>query len=329
MLSQLRDALSNEHKIIQRLVFRLAKKYIAGYTLSSVLQEVRTNSTKGIKTTVTFLNEGAVDAVRAKYNANTYVQFVKQASRLHLSANVSVRLSQIGIRLNDGVLDKCMGDILLASNASSGMVWIEAENGIQMEELFEQYRRFRQKNAEVGMEIPIWYPLEVQTIKRYLKRGDTVKLTSYSYTERKAAAAEEVAEEGTYRHLMSKVGRKEKGSKPPKIKNMLQYYVSDIGKLLQAGVSVAVLDHDEELVARLAGFSKEYKKNLIFELPLGYSKGWLNKLVKMKVNLGIYTPYGKDLAPYIINKLTVTHGKIRTIATKVLDGNLEGFYDEE
>lgn len=316
-------ALPNEHHIIKSMVLRFARKYVAGYTLDSALKQARENSNMGLRTTMTYLNDGVRDAVRARYNANAYTQLARQASRLHLNYSISLRLSQIGLNVDEQVLGRCMSDIVGITSDAGATTWVEAENGVSMDGLFNTYREYR-KLGKVGLEIPIWYPLEVNTIKRHVRKGDIVKLTSYSYT---ADAAKDCrgGETGAgpsrvigKKRANDKVKAKDREAKYPT--NLIDLYISNIGKLLQAEASVAVLDHDEGTIAKLASFSREYKKSLIFELPLGYSKGWLKKLMKMKINLGVYVPYGKDWTPYIVNKVTASHGRISDIAAKVLDG---------
>lgn len=104
-------SLNDEQGLIQKIVFRLVKKHIAGSTLDSALKQIRESNAKGIHATVTFLNEKVDDISKARYNANTYVQFIKQSSRLHLNADVSLRLSQMGYHLNGGYLEKCLEDV--------------------------------------------------------------------------------------------------------------------------------------------------------------------------------------------------------------------------
>ncbi len=314
-----------EHNIIKGFVFRFVKKSIAGSTLSSVLQEARKNDSKGLHTTVTFLNDAVDDATKARYNANAYVQLAKQASRLHLNADVSVRLSQIGSNLNNGIMDMCLSDLVEAVKGTNTRVWLESENDTDTNALLEVYRKCKDQYENIGVEIPIGYNLEVSTIKRLLKPNDMVKLTSYSYTGIVEAEEMDEASRANLKKKKAK-GKNAKNGKHKKGKDseaahnkfILEHYLANIGKLLQADVGVAIFEHDEKLISKIASFSKEYKKSLIFELPLGYNANKMGKLQKLKINLSIYTPYGKDWTSYVVNRLTVKHGQISRLARKVL-----------
>ena len=307
----------DKHALLKGFVFRLIKKRIAGATLGAALQDARENYNKGMRTTLTFLNDSVDEPTKARYNANSYVQLARQASRLHLNADISLRLSQIGSRLNHGILDKCLSDVMRIVDGTDTKVWFEAERGESMQEFFGIYRKYRKEYRNIGIELPLWYQLDVSAIKANLEPRDAVKITAYNFSGLEESL-KETREKGR--------GKEKNGNsgEVPSSKHIFEKYISSISKLLAAGVEVWVLDSDEKTIAKLAGFSKEYKKDLIFELPLGSNKKWLNKLLKNKVRLSVYTPYGKDWEPYMANRWAVKHERLRGLATKVLDVEQKG-----
>jgi proline dehydrogenase len=325
--------LPKEHKIIKGVVFRLVQKRIAGPTLSSVLNEARANESRELRTTMTFLNDGVDDSGKARYNANAYMQLAKQASRLNLRADISVRLSQLGININHGTLDICLPDLLNALKNTDMRLWLEAEDGMEMEDLFRLYRKYRDEYKNIGIEIPVMYDLEVGTIKKMLRPHDLVKITYYSYHDAYVTGAEGKAAGRGARGAgkgRARAGDGVAAGTKQSYKYILEHYISKISTLLQADVTVAVLEHDEKLIEKLAGFSKEYKKSLIFEVPLGFSEKRLSKLMKMKINLSVYTPYGKDWPSYVVNRVTATHDRLRGLAERVLEQGEDGSeYGEE
>ncbi len=313
--------MTDKHALLKGFVFRLIKKRIAGATLGAALQEARENYNRGMRTTLTFLNDNVDEPAKARYNANAYVQLARQASRLHLNADISLRLSQIGSRLNHGILDKCLSDVMKIVDGTDTKVWFEVEREEDMQEFFDAYRGYRKEYKNIGMELPLWYQLDVSTIKTNLRPKDAVKITAYNFSG---------LEESLKRGKEKKEGKEKNssgnsnGGDIPSSKHVFEKYISNISKLLAAGIDVSVLDSDEKTIAKLAGFSREYKKDLIFELPLGSNKKWISKLMKMKVRLSVYTPYGKDWEPYMVNRWAVRHERLRGLATKVLDVEQKG-----
>jgi proline dehydrogenase len=298
-----------KHGIIKKLVFRLVKKHIAGSTMSAVLENVRKNSSNGMHTTVTLLNEHVDDANKARYNTNSYLQFIRQMSRLRLNASCSIRLSQLGYGINGQVLDKSVSTVLDEACGRGVPVWLEYEKGISLDKLFGIYRKYKTRCPSLGAELPVMYPVDAETIRSMVRKGDNIKLVSYSFANgsspvksRKSIIKNRANESEKYEEI-STGGTYEK-------------YIAKIGRLLQSGAKVSVLEPDEGLISKIASFSKEYRKELIFELPLGFNERKARKLIATRVRIGVYLPYGKDWSPYVVNKLV--DGRVRDLAVKVL-----------
>ncbi len=278
-----------ENNLISKLVFRLVRKHIAGSTSSAVLNAVRDMNNKGMHTTVTLLNNHVDDQTKARYTANAYIQLIKQLSRLQLNSGVSIRPSQIGATVDQNLLEWNMQEIVNAANASGQRLWIEEESD-GIESVMRLYKRFRPECAALGIDLhPNYSDEEGIVFAKMLTSKDALKL---SYR---------VDDSGPLR----------------KSKERLKLYRNYIDVLTSRKVHLTILEHDLGIIEKLVSISKDYKRNLIFEIPLGYNTK-LNKLAKGKLNMSIYLPYGKDWIPYFINRLA--EGRVRNIAVKLLKG---------
>jgi proline dehydrogenase len=284
----------NSDNLIGKLVFRLVRKHIAGSTSSAVLNVVREINNKGMHTTVTLLNDHVDDPTKARYNTNAYIQFIKQLSRLQLNSDISVRPSQLGATIDEGLLERNMQDIIDAANSYKQRLWIEEESDSTYDSM-GLYRKFRPKCSTLGVEIrPELEEGGNPPISRLVSSKDTIKLRYHTPAKQKAGV---------------------KGVDRSKL------YKGYIEALLGKRVNLTVLEHDQNLIRSIVASGKDYKRNLIFEIPLGYDNK-LSKLVKGKLNMSVYVPYGKDWIPYFINRLA--EGRIRNIAVKLLDGEKSG-----
>jgi proline dehydrogenase len=288
-----------EHRLIKNIVFRLVRRHIAGFTMNSALNAVRYLNGDGMNTTLTFLSEHVSDPIKARYNANTYVQVIKQISRLHLNSSVSLRLSQIGYALGNGSADRLLDDILDAARSGSSTVWLEGGLGVTHDELMAVYNDRRAANPNLGVEIPISYYSRMDGIIRSIRPRSMVRMTSHPYMAESAASNRSNTQKG-----------------------MLNRYMSAISLLLKKSQKVCIHEPDEKLMARIASSSNGHKKDLIFGVPFGYSKRRVKRLMKMKVNLDVYVPYGKDWSAYAIYGLA--SGRLHGIATTLLDGERGG-----
>ncbi len=284
-----------EHRLIKNIVFRLVRRHIAGSTMNSALNAVKDINGRGMHTTLTFLNEHVSDPIKARYNANTYVQMIRQISRLHLDSSVSVRLSQIGYTLGNGTAGRFLDEILDAAKAGSSTVWLEGGLGITNDELMSVYNDRRAGNPDLGVEIPISYYSKMEGIIRSIRPNSMIRVTSHAYLAESKKYDDKKAQKGVF-----------------------DRYMSAIMMLLKKSQKVCIHEPDEKLMARIASNSNHHKKDLIFGVPFGYNKRRVKRLMGMKINLDVYIPYGKDWSAYAIYGLAGS--RLRGIAAAMLNG---------
>lgn len=287
-----------EEKFIKKLVFRFISKHIAGATLNSALNTAKMLNSKGLGTTITFLNDHIHDSVRARYNLNSYVQLTKQISRLNLRSAISVRLSQLGFNVSE---DTAINNVRRLSEVASPLripVWIEHESSLDLSRVARSYSRYAGRCPNLGIELPVRSPSLERIISALPKRDCMVKLTAHPIQG----------------------GRRTDGSQKQKTQDVAALYTK-YARLLGKRHKVYIRENDEKALYRIANNAGIPKSNLIVELPLGYSGKWLNRFTKKRFNIDVYVPYGKDWVPYAINRLS--EGRIKSIATSILNGESE------
>jgi hypothetical protein len=88
-----------------------------------------------------------------------------------------------------------------------------------------------------------------------------------------------------------------------------------------AGFNLKAVMADETVLPKIIHGCGTYKRNLIFEMPLGYGSKKVAELSKAKINMSVYIPYGKDWVPYALNR--PVGGRMKRIAITVLAGQHE------
>ncbi|MCL4389260.1 hypothetical protein M1397_01445 [Candidatus Marsarchaeota archaeon] len=286
--------LPREHRLIKKIVFRVVRSHIAGATMKTALEEVSRLNGRKINATITFLNEHADDPLKAKYNSNTYIQIIKQISRLHLKASVSVRLAQLGYSLDNGCMDRCLDAVLAAARPYSTVVWLEPGEGVPYDSLAEVYMKRMSDYPNIGIELPISHYGSIRKLLPELKSSSRVRIIRHPYM-----FAEEEKEKKAW-------------------KGHADGYINVIKLLSKKKTKIYVQESNDKIISKIASSTKGNRGNLIFGLPLGYSGKRLNGMLKSKMSVDIYVPYGKDWTPYAIYGLA--GGKLRRIATALLDG---------
>lgn len=272
----------NDEGIMQKIAFRLVQKYIAGSTTASVLKTVRSLNNRGMHTTVTLLNDRVSDLVKAKYNANAYSQIMRQIARLHLDSGISLRPTQLGYLVDRSAFMKNIGELADMAKANSIRMWIEAEPLVRNDKLLDAYFKVKRRHDDVGVEI-IADSETLSADTDMLRKGDIVRLWYVSKLHNSRSAAKE--------------------------------HQKSIERLCASEAKVTVSSHDVKWLQRMMQ-NGTGKRNITFEIPLGYGSGKLEKLTKSKGQLSVYVPYGKDWTHYLKNR--IGDGRRRGLAIKML-----------
>ncbi len=286
--------LREEHRLIKGLVYRVVRKHIAGATLKSALDEVGKLNALGANTTLTFLNEKVSDNTKAKYNSNAYIQIIKQVSRLHMKCSISARLSQLGFNIDEECAERCLAEILDAARKGSIKVWIEAGRGVGQDRLIDAYAKYMADSDMLGIEMSVNNITYMKKLAGVIKKGAPVRLTRNPYF----------------------FGDEREGRKDTK--EYLNAYATSIKELSRSKAEICIQESDDRLISKVAGISKRNQRDLIFGMPFGYSFKKINRLLKMKMKVDVYVPYGQDWIPYAIYGLA--GNRLRRIAMAVLDG---------
>ncbi len=291
-----------QHGFLKKLIFKLVKKHMAGATSASAIKMLQQLNDKKLAGTVTFLNENDITKVKAKYNANSYMQLMKQISRLNIKSDVSIRPSQIGYGIDRKAAEENMSDILECAESNGIYVWIESGMHAGSIDPLDIYKTHRSKMLCFELPINAFYKSN-NGIEKALGTGCKVKILPYSTY----GADAEISKKRVKR--LDKINSHKKE---------LDAYSDIVRTLLNKDMKVTLFSSDEKFLERFAELNKDYRRNLIFELPLGYNNKRMSMLMNKKINLSVYVSYGKDWVPYAINRLA--EGHIRDIAKALLDG---------
>src|SRR6266850_5156463 len=82
------------------IVRKVANRYIAGETLEEALPVAAGLNEKGIRATLDILGEDVHNLDQARLEATGYLQLLEEIQRRKLDANVSIKLTQFGLKVD-------------------------------------------------------------------------------------------------------------------------------------------------------------------------------------------------------------------------------------
>ena len=139
--------LSNQPRIFRfvrnnGIAKRFASRFVAGETLEEAIEAVRVLNAKGITATLDLLGESVHNEAEAKATAREYVELLDRIDRERLDANVSVKLTALGLDVSDELGLTSIHEVLRCARGHGNFVRLDMEGSAYTDrtlDLFEQH----------------------------------------------------------------------------------------------------------------------------------------------------------------------------------------------
>ena len=263
------------------LLRRMPLRFVAGTALDDAVAAVRSLNASGAMATLDVLGESVHDRSSADRAAAEYVATIERIAREGLDANVSLKLTQMGLDLG---VEECLAviaPVMEAGRRHRIFVRVDMESSAYTERTLDVVRRLRAGGHDVG---PV--------IQAYLHR---------SPADVEALAAERVRTrvcKGAYLEG-SDVALQERAA-------ISDAFVELCTTLLAADAYPAVATHDPEVIERVAAAARERgigSDRFEFQMLYGIRRDLQRKLLGRGYRLRIYVPYGTEWYPYFMRRL--------------------------
>jgi proline dehydrogenase len=260
------------------VVQRLSSRYIAGPSLDDAVRVVRRLNAKGKLATVDVLGEEVSTADEARAIAGQYHDVLARIDAEGLAANVSVKLTALGLELDPALCRENVEAVVLDAAARSNFVRIDMEDSSTTERTLALYRDLRADgHANVGV-----------VVQAYLRRtaGDLPGLENVRLCKGIYVEPEEIA----YREF----------------ETVRANFVQCLEVLVAGGAYVAIATHDEQLIVeglRVVGDAGLSHDQYEFQMLLGVRPDRADELVAGGHRLRVYVPYGTQWYEYSVRRL--------------------------
>ena len=263
------------------LARRTARRFVAGEELDDAVAAARASNEAGLKVSLDCLGENVAtpeDAARAR---ETYLGIFERIAREKLDANVSVKLTQLGLDLGT---DFCLEQILpIVKRAESlgNFVRIDMEGSAYTQRTVDLALRLRGQSAAVGTVIQSYLRRSEQDVQTLIAAGCRVRLCKGAYLEPPEIAF-------------------------PEKKDVDANYVKLMRILLPSGAYHAIATHDPAMIAGTKQFAAEQslaKDKFEFQMLYGIRPDLQQELIREGYRMRVYIPYGRDWFPYFMRRL--------------------------
>lgn len=259
----------------------VAKRYVAGETMAEALATVRTLAAEGAMSTLDILGEEVAHRDKALWAVEEYIRIFHAIREQGLDANVSIKLTLLGLRISDEFCRENVEKIVSAAQQVGNFVRIDMEDRTTTDATLAIYRELFPKYGNLGVVLQAYMRRTLADIGELPRAGASVRLCKGIYIEPRATAW--------------------KG-----FDTVRANYLAALEKLFAQGVYVGIATHDEYLVQgacalvdRLAVPRDRYE----FQMLLGVEEPLRRILIAQGHRLRVYVPYGRDWYPYSVRRL--------------------------
>ncbi len=262
------------------LLWRFARRYVAGETLAEAIPIVRDLNARGLLATLDILGEHVASPEDARADGKAYGEVLHVIQRDRLSANISVKPTHMGLKLD---WDLCLGilrDLAHRAHGLGNFLRLDMEDSTCTEETLRLYRTLVQDTPAVGVVLQAYLKRSQEDAKRLGEERANVRVCKGIYREPEAIAFQD--REAIRRN-----------------------FIALLEILMEAGSYVGIATHDPwvireacELIKRRRVPRGQYE----FQMLLGVRPDLRARLLAEGERLRIYVPYGQRWRAYCLRR---------------------------
>jgi proline dehydrogenase len=275
-----------------------ASRFVAGETLEDAIRVIQLLNQKGISATLDHLGEHTTNLESARRAAQEILQVLDAIALSGVRANVSIKLTQIGLSLDEGTCRENLQMILQKASAMGNFIRIDMEDSPWVDatlRLFYQMRR-EQGFDNVGIVIQSYLYRSEADIRNLSEDCSRVRLCKGAYKEPQDVAYPRKADvDASYDRLAQILMDGAHAAGCPA--------VSQDGCLPPI---VALATHDERRINFARSYARKIglpKESLEFQMLHGIRRDLQEQLSKDGSPVRVYVPYGSEWYPYYVRRL--------------------------
>ena len=278
---------------------RVSARFVAGTQVADVLQATSAVNQRGMGVSIDNLGENVTNAEEARESAQLYHQLLDEISARKLNANISLKLTHMGLDENlacelvSGLVAKA------ASSNPRNFVRVDMEGSAYTQRTLDFVHKLHRipGNQEcVGAVIQSYMRRAESDIDALLSEGIRIRLCKGAYKEPPEIAFQAKSEvDANYVKLM-------------KI-------------LMKSGIYHGLATHDEKIINHAKAFAtRENIPHDAFEFQMlyGIRRDLQRRLAKDGWRMRVYIPFGTEWYPYFMRRLAERPANVLFVARNLL-----------
>ncbi len=265
-------------------VRRGAARFLPGDDADAAVAAARRLAADGLSTLFTHLGENVRDRAEAEAVTQGYLDLIDRIRAESLSAEISVKLTQLGLDLDRGL---CLTNLVKLLDYSVGRtVWIDMEQSLYLDATLELHARAHKVHPHVGVCVQAYLYRTAKDVESLISMGAAVRLVKGAYNEPREIAFPRKAnvDENYFRLAQMLLGTEAR----------------------RAGTRAVIATHDPRLIARISDWAAHEglaREQLEFAMLYGIARAQQLQLAREGYRSDVLISYGTFWFPWFMRRL--------------------------
>jgi proline dehydrogenase len=265
----------------QRLTASLAYRFVAGDRLDDAVRVVADSNRRGWSASLDHLGENVTEEKAARTATDDYLAAFERIASERLNANVSVKLTQLGLDISPDLCTELLTRIVQRAQQLDNFVRVDMEGSA-----------YTQRTLDLVLALHERYPNCGVVLQSYLyrTRDDVARVNAAKVRVRLVKGAYDEPADVAF----------------PKKADVDAKFEAEMQELLLHGIYPAIATHDDRLVEATRQFAREQKippERFEFQMLYGIRRDLQERLLRDGYRVRIYVPYGTEWYPYLMRRL--------------------------
>jgi proline dehydrogenase len=267
---------SYDASLMQRLLFRVAKRWVAGYNAEEAIDAALDTNSHRMSAILNFLGEDTTDTKLVDMAVNEYLLLMDLMHARKVQGCVSVKPTQIGLSIDYNLCLQNFSRLATRARELGQFIWLDMESVKSTEDTIAIYLELYKQYDMIGIAVQSYLRRSASDLLHIIECGGKIRLVKGAYHESEEhsfTANEEV--NANYLKLMK--------------------------MLFESKNYFAIATHNSSLIEEAISMGKNTKFE--FQMLKGIRDELKLELVTKGFAVAEYIPYGNQWLPYSVRRI--------------------------
>lgn len=278
---------------------RLSSRFVAGMEIDDALRVAEAVNKQGMAVSLDSLGESVTSENEAYKAAEIYHRLIDAIAARKLNANVSVKLTQMGLGISHDIAESIAENLTEHARAAGSFVRIDMEDSSLTQVTLDIVRRIHARpglRGAIGTVIQSYLYRSQADVEQLLADGIRIRLCKGAYKEPAEVAF-------------------------PRKADVDSNYIRLSCMLLDSPVYHGLATHDIAMLNAAKSFARQHgiePGRYEFQMLFGVRRDLQRELVRDGYKMRVYIPFGREWYPYFMRRLAERPANVFFIAKNLM-----------